>query len=667
MTDQNITTALRASPTRGLATVALLKTNFDAGRDHIAMFEPFIDDAVMHCDESDFSAEDIRSHVLLRHALSLPIPLVRTLLSRAAHHGLVRKEGGHYFRETLARSRTDLRADRAAVEDRQRRLAKAFREDASARGVTIASDEDALGLILEFLERYHVSLVIEGGLPQPRVSSQIEEGDTDRRLRAAAAFLGETIVSGTELAAILQETLEGFILQNTLLLTDISTAARRFHNLHVYCDSGLLFAALGLRGRAMEVVTRELFQLLRDTGATLNVFKTTIREMRRILDLYEDRIATADGRMSLWPNELTRYFLTQQYTPSDVRQQSSLIEYNLGAFAINIRELPSHNAGTTLDESDLAKRLTDSRTGEGGQRVDHDVECIAGVLTLRAGRSSDALADVGPIFVSTSGIVRPAEQWFRAQGGTGVPPMIHYLVLSNLAWLKRPSAAPTLKLHELVALCVAALRPTREAWQVFVRHLKKLESSGDLSSDEATAIVVSTLTDKILSETELDEESDAETLTEIVERLKATYRAGAEAEISRAQEIARESERRAERIAARAGLTEAESLRLRQHLEHRGRMVGRVVSWVVAAILFLAFVTGTVVSVITAFGEGRFDAPFLLIALTPLAVAGLLSLLNGFHVARLRVWIEEGVTARTTAWMMGGARSQPPGAGQFQA
>jgi hypothetical protein len=99
------------------------------------------------------------------------------------------------------------------------------------------------------------------------------------------------------MADILQEMLEGFVLQNTLLLKDISTATRRFRDLHVVVDSGLLFAALGLRGPAAETATLELLSSLRETGAVLDIFEPTIREMRRVLAVYEKRVGIAEGRL----------------------------------------------------------------------------------------------------------------------------------------------------------------------------------------------------------------------------------------------------------------------------------------------------------------------------------------------------------------------------------
>jgi hypothetical protein len=254
--------------TKGLATVALLKVNFDAGRDHLGMFEPFVSDAVASLRADDFSAEDVRTACVERHRLALPIPALRTLLSRIGRQGYINREGGRYFRTEKELVVEDLSAAREAAEARQRVLADALGAFAAGRGLDIATSEDALALILSFMERYHVSLALrDAAEPHEDIPAAPDEVTVDRSMKVVAAFLQETASDESELTDILQEMLEGFVLQNALLLKDISAATRRFKNLHIVCDSVLLFGALGVRGEAIEVATRELLSLLRETGA----------------------------------------------------------------------------------------------------------------------------------------------------------------------------------------------------------------------------------------------------------------------------------------------------------------------------------------------------------------------------------------------------------------
>src|SRR5436309_1406604 len=150
------------SATQGLATVAMLKVNFDAGRDHIAMFVPFVLDAVDSLNKSDFKAELVRRAVRDRHELTLPVNTVRTILGRLVKSDYLKREGGRWFRTDKSIDSQDLPRERSEVEARQQQLAGALRRFSVERwNVEINSDEDALALILQFLERYHVRLAFE--------------------------------------------------------------------------------------------------------------------------------------------------------------------------------------------------------------------------------------------------------------------------------------------------------------------------------------------------------------------------------------------------------------------------------------------------------------------------------------------------------------------------
>ena len=139
------------SATKGLATVAMLKVNFDAGRDHVAMFQPFVLDAVAHLD-ADLGVKEVRREVLARHELSIPINALQTILGRVVRAGYLRREGGRYFRTEKPLGVTDVQKERSLVEARQKLLARRLCQAANEQGVEIGTEDDALDMILKFLQ-----------------------------------------------------------------------------------------------------------------------------------------------------------------------------------------------------------------------------------------------------------------------------------------------------------------------------------------------------------------------------------------------------------------------------------------------------------------------------------------------------------------------------------
>ena len=74
---------------RGLATIAFLKARFDAGMDHLDMFQPFVEDAIRHYEEDDIDVAGVQGAVRDLTGLSIPADIVKTLLRRAAKKGLL--------------------------------------------------------------------------------------------------------------------------------------------------------------------------------------------------------------------------------------------------------------------------------------------------------------------------------------------------------------------------------------------------------------------------------------------------------------------------------------------------------------------------------------------------------------------------------------------------
>jgi len=189
-----------------------------------------------------------------------------------------------------------------------------------------------------------------------------------------------------------------------------------------------------------------------------------------------------------------------------------------------------------------------------------------------------------------------------------LPPVVHVRILTNLAWLKRPAYEGDLQLNELVALCAAALRPTRATWERFLRHLTKLEKAKELTSEEAVAIVVSGMTDQLLVQHEDDEEGKSdETLDEVVQKVRSSYRAEIDAQVSQAirgrddavereKELRRRLEGRIKKLAkwvsrasflAVGGIACSGAIAVGISHGVKGGIVGVVVACAIAVFLFL--------------------------------------------------------------------------------
>ena len=248
------------------------------------------------------------------------------------------------------------------------------------------------------------------------------------------------------MAGILDQLIQGYVLQNTLLLKDINQVNRPFQNLEVFLDSRCVLRALGLEGDPDKIATREALTILKSTQARLAVFDSTIDEIRRILSFYEHKMGTAEGRASLRPIPLPRHFLTNRYSPSDVRQESALIEVNLRKLGLRLKSFPERKKKFTLNERSLALKLKRPDESETEPRIVHDVDCVAAILTFRKGLQPTSYDDAVAVFLTTNTrLVGTVTEWLEEEEIDGLAAIIHQIRLTNLAWLKKPAAAIQLK------------------------------------------------------------------------------------------------------------------------------------------------------------------------------------------------------------------------------
>jgi hypothetical protein len=620
----------------------MLKALLDSGEDYLGIFQPFLLEVIGARSDPAFTASEVQASVATCFSLTIPETTLRVLLGRLVRGNLLRREGGRFIRRLIP-ERLGIASARANIEAEHQFLGSEFVTFAKERSLELASATDALELLFELVDDYQQEVLLNG--QWPALIEEPHQDQSQHRRHLATLFLAERCVRDERLSAILRRILEGTVLGSTLLLKDIDAAKKDFKRLQVFLDTSLLLGALGYCGAAPQNLTRETLKLLQLANARTLVFDVTIAEIRRILAVYRDKLLTQTGREQLRPTELTRHFLTNRVSSADVAQAMAELPQNLKALGIGQVALPRRQRDYQLDETALQRMLTRPGGAEDEPRVLHDVDCVMGVINIRRGAHAFSWEESGAVFTSTTNaVVRQVDGWFRGSGERGMSPIVHTSKLANIAWLKNPKAGAELKQRELVALCSAALRPTENRWRLFLSHLGKLEQMGTVTSDEAVAVLASELTDQLLGEVEPDEDLDAETVAEVIERVKAEYRREADALVEDARK--RQQDAETARTAAEQALQKAADEQAHRDAKGLAR-AGRASSWFS---FLMCIVLGGLVIAAGLLGSSRWAAAFpawarslLNLGVILVGLLGVLSVLFGTSLASLRKWLQARV------------------------
>ena len=578
---------------RGLATVAYLKARFDAGADHLSMFQPFVEEAIHAAPGDDIELANVQTAVRQAAGLYIPEDIVKTLLRRAARSGFLTRRGGRFLRTQRLGTVSAFGSQIAKLEVANQQLAARLREYAEARGRAFDSDDDALATLTRFLDTHHIGVV----LGQP-VRVAAPDG-TNRSGHVVAAFVAETITAQGPDAAIVDGIVKGLIVQNALLLRDVPITGRHFAGLTVFVDSGVLLQALGYAGAAEMQATTEALSLIRAAGARLGVFAGTVSEMESILRVYQDKLGSSRGIKSLRATPLTHHFLNVRATPGQIRQEIALLTTNLNRLGARVREFPEHTHDYTEDEQTLANALRDhNRHPDADEaRVWHDVMAVAAIVTLRAGDRPSGVATAKYVFASGSlRTVNSATRWYRKTYSHGVEPIVHFRSVTNAAWFLRPTDASDVPIHALVGVCAAVLQPAPDVWSRFVEHLNELVTAGELSDDESIAVVASEFTRIELADVEPDADVEATTVREIVQRVRSE-------EQSQFAEVLREERRKRDRSERDAISARYEAASVKTAVRARAGRLAAFASNATFGLLFFLLTAGAVLTLPTRWSE----------------------------------------------------------------
>ncbi len=545
------------------------------------MFQPFVNDAIQRADVDDLRLTDVQRLVQEATGLSVPTNVLRTLLKRAAKMDLVKREGGRYFRTATGRQTSDLSTRIQSFETAHQKLASHLLDFAKGKGETLETADDALAALMAFLDTNHIGIVL-GQLP-----SKIDRTKASHLEQTVAAYVTKLFEERGPAYEQIDDVVRGLIVRNALLLNDIPTTKRHLHQLTIYLDTGVLLHALGYAGKAEQEVTIESLNVIRTAGARLRMFERTVNEIETILQVYERGLASAAGVRRLRDTELRRHFVGTHASSADIRQEIALLRTSIGKLGIRVEDIPRHVIEYTENERQLAEILRHPRRqGEADNaRVWHDVDAIAAVMTLRAGKRGTRLSSVNYVFVSDSPTtVANAGNWFRRIYPNMVEPIVHFQSVTNSAWLIGSADASAVPMHQLVAVCQALLRPSPAVWKRFVAGLNELVSSGEVTDDESVAILANEFTRVRLGDIETEADVEANTIREIVERVRVDQQAPLRAELEAERRLRQERDRA---LVLERGRVGAERFRVSAILERWAGFLAAVACGMFSALLIL--------------------------------------------------------------------------------
>lgn len=294
--------------------------------------------------------------------------------------------------------------------------------------------------------------------------------------------------------------------------------------------------------------------MLKEAGAELRVFESTVDEIRGILDGKSKKLRSERGeRVPKSSNPV------QSTLPSsDLRYLSQSLEAQLREMRIHADSRPDFEEWLSLNEGDLQNRLLEEAYSESSpSTLRHDVNALLSIHRLRKGRTPGRLANAEAVFVTTNSyLVRKSKEFFCDELGSAAKDAPHCMLhddIATRAWLINPNSAPDLPRKKLLSHAFAALEPDEEVWEKYIEELDRLKENDIITAEDhlyfrSSEGIGRALADATMNDPEVFTEA---TVEEIRKRREQEIRAEAEEEKEKQKQRAEREEKRAEEEAKR--------------------------------------------------------------------------------------------------------------------
>ena len=361
------------------------------------------------------------------------------------------------------------------LSDDLKNLAEAFQEfiaDISPLSKTARTSDDLLNILLRWivsLEAYSdselrteiVKSLNEGKKSVYnviRTASGIEQDDQF----LCARFSKHLVDVDSELVGILSEIARiGLITETVQDFAKPVTSIRRT-NLVVYLDAPVAMDYLDVSGTAARQSVRPIVERLKQIGASIRVFDTSIEEIQRNLSAVLRRPEPL--RTGITATAMRRGQVLESYVRQVAsRPDQALASQGIQTVSRTLDQYPNdHPFFTDADYRELYSSI--NWHNEDVPRA-HDALVVTNIMRMRRGNQSSDIFESGQILVTRNGILPGAARRLAIAasrlGGRSVGPVVHLRELATAVWLRAgldSEEHDRLPLRYLMASCERVLQ-----------------------------------------------------------------------------------------------------------------------------------------------------------------------------------------------------------------
>lgn len=473
-----------------LNTLAMLQANHDSNSDYISYFEPIVDNAIQKMQSEYIIDVEVASYVLNSYKISIPPGVIRIIVSRLEKKGYVKRENGKFIVANAQRTFDFDKSYRNSKRATDTIVCNIVKYGADELNLSISNEDCEKGLS-EFLKQFSVEIL--SNYYSSKANGFGKSRDTILFIISSyVKYINEIDTYKFNQFVTL---VKGYLVSNAILCKDLNRIAKKFQGTTFYIDSSVALSLLGMNGKPEFDFTTELISVLRGLKASVRIFSFTIEEIQRMLEWAANNINDT-GRYE----RIIRTSRELNLTSGDILRKLASVESDLYRARISKLQSPTHIKEFEIDVPGLTERLRTTSKYNSEQAIEHDVEAIRSIYTLRKGKDFSSVEDANAIFLTKSCYLVNEVQKFEkeTENNKHLSAVFTDNAISTLAWLKSPLSYENLTKLELITLCASFSEPSDSLMKKFLSTLDKIGATEIITPDMCATIKVLPITREIL-------------------------------------------------------------------------------------------------------------------------------------------------------------------------
>ena len=500
--------------TATLTSLAILKVNVDQGNDYLEYLRSFILQVLVDQKPNPITTEVVKDHIRTQFGLEIPNQTVEIVLKRISKRYPIKKDQGKY-QITGDLPNPQIVSKQVDAERHLGTVLHGLRQFSQGTINPITNDEDAVTAICAFLARFDITCLrayLRGtAIPSP-------EGDHQTDIVLVSDYIQHVQRTNLEHFNSFLIIVQGHMLANALLCPDLLNAPKTYQNVTFYLDTPLLIQSLGRDGEAKQAAVRDLIALVSNLGGKVAAFSHSRDELKYVLQRTADFLERPDGR-----GPMIIEARKQGFTKSDFLLLAESIDQKLSEAGIQLENTPLYIKDFQIDETVFEQVLNDEVSYHNPRAKEYDINSVRSIYVLRANTPALTLEKARAVLVtSNAGFARAAWDYGKEyRSSQNVSSVITDFTLANMAWLKAPMGAPSVPTTQLLAISYAALKPSVELLEKYLKEIDRLEEQGTISERDHQLLRSSPLVHSELMHLTLGKDAalNEETITETLERV----------------------------------------------------------------------------------------------------------------------------------------------------